>query len=138
MVAMKSFKVFGELVQILVHGEQTHNCSTTVIQISPPGGGPPPHQHLHEDETFVLLEGDYEMLLGDVWHKIHPGQAIHGPRNVTHTWRNVGQTTGKMLVFVAPAGMDHYLEAISKLSMPADVEQLMAISARYGISFPAN
>jgi hypothetical protein len=31
--------------------------------------------------------------------------------------------------------MEKYLEEISVLTMPRDVEQLMAISARYGIKF---
>jgi hypothetical protein len=40
-----------------------------------------------------------------------------------------------MLVFVTSAAMQEYLEEISVLTMPQDVEQLMAISARYGIMF---
>jgi hypothetical protein len=40
-----------------------------------------------------------------------------------------------MLIFVTPAGLENYLEEISVLSMPQDVEQVMAISARCGISF---
>jgi hypothetical protein len=48
----------------------------------------------------------------------------------------VGATPGKMLVFVTPSGMEKYLEEISSLSMPADLAKLLAISERYGISFP--
>lgn len=33
-----------------------------------------------------------------------------------------------MLVFVAPSGMEIYLEEISVLSMPQDMAQLLAIS----------
>ena len=39
-----------------------------------------------------------------------------------------------MLVFVTPAGMEKYLEEISVLTIPQDVEQLMASSVRYGIT----
>ena len=52
-----------------------------------------------------------------------------------HTFRNARTTTGKMLVFVTPAGMEKYQEEISVLTMPQDVEQWMAISAHYGIAF---
>lgn len=41
-----------------------------------------------------------------------------------------------MVIFVSPGGIDEYLEEISKLSMPQDGAQLIAISNRYGISFP--
>jgi hypothetical protein len=57
-------------------------------------------------------------------------------RGSVHTFRNVGTTTGKMLVFVAPSGMEKYLEEISALSMPEDMSRLLAISERYGIFFP--
>jgi hypothetical protein len=40
-----------------------------------------------------------------------------------------------MLVFIAPAGLEKYLEEISTLPMPADLPQLLAISERYGITF---
>jgi hypothetical protein len=56
-------------------------------------------------------------------------------RGGVHTFRNAGTTTGKMLVFVTPAGMEKYLDEISVLTIPQDVEQLMAISVRPGIAF---
>ncbi|MGO8718282.1 MAG: hypothetical protein ACLQMO_03560 [Acidobacteriaceae bacterium] len=40
-----------------------------------------------------------------------------------------------MIIFVAPAGMEKYLEEIFVLSMPQDMAQLLAISERYGITF---
>jgi hypothetical protein len=56
-------------------------------------------------------------------------------RGWVHAYRNAGTATGKMLVFVRPAGMEKYLEEISVLSMPQDMAQLLAISERYGIAF---
>jgi quercetin dioxygenase-like cupin family protein len=132
---VKTFKVFGEPVEVLVPGEMTGDLSTTLTQTSPPGGGPPPHTHIREDETFFVLEGEYEFLQGGEWRKIQPGRAIRAPRGEVHTFRNAGTTTGKMLVFAAPAGMEKYLEEISVLSMPQDMAQLLAIPERYGITF---
>lgn len=63
------------------------------------------------------------------------GQAVYAPRGAVHTFRNTGATLGRMLVFVAPAGMEKYLEEISVLSMPDDGAQLFAISEHYGITF---
>jgi quercetin dioxygenase-like cupin family protein len=133
--AVKSFKVFGELVEVLITGEMTGGKSTTLTQSSPPGGGPPPHQHTYEDETFFVIEGDYEFLKNGEWHKAARGQAVPAMRGSVHTFRNVGATTGKMLVFVAPSGFEKYLEEISPLSVPNDMGEVLAISARYGISF---
>lgn len=59
---IKTFKVFGEPVEVLIPGEMTGGSSITLTQVSPPGGGPPPHSHQNEDETFFVLEGQYEFL----------------------------------------------------------------------------
>ena len=136
MNALKTFKVFGEPVEVLIPGEATGGLSTTLTQTSPPGGGPPPHSHTHEDETFYVLEGEYEFLEDGQWHKAEQGRAVLAKRGSVHTFRNVGNSTGKMLVFLTPAGLEKYLEEISSLSMPHDAAQLMAISERYGTDFP--
>ena len=135
MSPIKSFKVFGEPVEVLVDGDMTDGLSATLLQTSPPGGGPPPHSHENEDETFFVLEGEFEFLENGKWNRISPGQAVYGPRGAVHTFRNIGATVGRMLVFVAPAGMEKYLEEVSALFMPEDAAQLFAISERYGITF---
>jgi hypothetical protein len=53
------------------------------------------------------------------------------------SFRNVGSTTGKVLVFIEQAGFEKYLEEISSLSMPEEISQLLAVSERYGISYPS-
>ena len=133
--AVKSFKVFGELIEILVSGDETGGLSTTLVQHSPPGGGPPPHSHKNEDETFFVLEGEYEFLQDGVWRRVPQDHAIFGKRGIFHGFRNIGATNGKVLVFVAPAGFERYLEEISFLSPSEDVSRIIAISDRYGITF---
>jgi hypothetical protein len=56
-------------------------------------------------------------------------------RGSVHTFRNVGASAGKLLVVTVPGGFEKYLEEISPLSLPQDMEQLIGISKRYGISF---
>lgn len=135
MGAIKTFKVFGEPVEVLVSGEMTGGLSATITQISPPGGGPPPHHHTHEDEVFLVIEGEYELLQEGVWKKVEMGRPIHGKRGSIHTFRNIGITDGKMLIFITPAGLEKYLEEISVLSIPQDMPRLLEISDRYGIVF---
>jgi quercetin dioxygenase-like cupin family protein len=132
---VKSFKVFGERVEILVTGEMTGGLSMTAIQTSPPGGGPPPHSHKNEDETFYVVEGEYELLRDGVWVKAGLGEAFHSKRGSIHTFRNAGTTTGKMLIFVAPAGLEKYLEKLSAFSVPDDMSEVLTLSEEYGITF---
>jgi quercetin dioxygenase-like cupin family protein len=135
MAPIKSFTVFGEPVEILTNTEMTGGRSCVLIQSSPPGGGPPPHSHQNEDETFFVLEGEYELLANGVWHKLMAGHAMHAMRGGVHTFRNVGTTLGKMLTVVVPAGLEKYLEEISPLSIPDGMPKVLEISKRYGITF---
>ena len=136
MNAIKSFPVLGDQVDMLVTQDMTGGASATLIQISAPGGGPPPHQHQNEDETFYVIEGEYELLIDGQWIKASAGDSFYRARGTVHTFRNCGATIGKMLVFVTPGKFQSYLEEISPLSVPDDMATLLEISSRYGISFP--
>jgi len=136
MTPLKSFPVLGDQVDILVSGDMTGGQSTTLLQTSLPGNGPPPHRHENEDETFVIIEGEYELLVDGEWVKGGPGDAFYRRRGTVHTFRNSGTTVGKILVFVQPGGFENYLEELSPLSVPADLPKLIEISNRYGLFFP--
>jgi quercetin dioxygenase-like cupin family protein len=135
MTPVKSFAVFGEPVEILIASDATGGRSATMTQSSAPGGGPPPHSHENEDETFFVLEGEYDVLLNGVSHKLLPGDAVHAMRGSIHTFRNVGGNVGKMLIHIVPGGLENYLEEISHFSVPEGMPQVLEISKRYGITF---
>jgi Cupin domain len=86
MPPIKTFKVFGEPVDVLVNAASSRGVCATTIQHVPPGGGPPPHSHLHEDETFYVLEGDFEFLREGEWHPLAVGETVFGGRRSIHTF----------------------------------------------------
>ena len=135
MASQRSFTVFGEPVEVLVTGDMTGGASATLTHLSPPGGGVPPHLHQNEDETFFVLEGEYEFLVNGEWVRRSSGDTLHAVRGSLHGFRNAGSTDGKLLVFVAPAGLENFLEEISTVSMPQEAPRLVAVADRYGISF---
>ena len=135
---MKSGKmvvVLGEKIEVVVPGEATNGASTMLVQTSPPGGGPPPHRHAKEDEYFSVLEGKFELLIEGEWTPVLKGETVFAPRNHWHTFRNAGETDGRIQIIVSPAGLEKYFEEISPLALPDDMQQLLEISARYGIEF---
>ena len=51
-----------------------------------PGGGPPPHLHTREDETFYVLEGEITFQMGGEKLAAGPGTFVHMPiGNRTHS-----------------------------------------------------
>jgi quercetin dioxygenase-like cupin family protein len=131
----KSFKVFGEAVDLLVDSAMSKSAAAALIQTCNPGGGPPPHRHTYEDETFTVLEGDFEFLQEGKWTPLSVGDVIFAPRGHIHTFRNAGTTVGRVLIFVSPSGLETYLQEIGPLSPATDMPKIIEISDRYGITF---
>ena len=87
---LKTFELLGETVEIVVTGAMTGKHGSMVIETSPPGGGPPPHVHSNEDETLIVLKGEFEVLFSEQWHKMRVGEVAFLPRGSVHTFRNGG------------------------------------------------
>ena len=60
----KKVNILGIPMVIRVHGSDTGGVVSAVESHDVPGGGPPPHIHHREDETFQVLEGEYEWTVG--------------------------------------------------------------------------
>ena len=58
-------QVFGEPIEILASSTATNHAFVIGLQTSPPGGGPPPHRHLGEDEIFTVVDGEFEIFRRD-------------------------------------------------------------------------
>ncbi len=126
-----------EIIEVLVSSRSTGNAFCVAVQTSPPGGGPPPHVHAREDELFHVLDGDFELFDGRAWTRIAKGEVRFKGRGQVHAFRNCGASPGRMMFITSPGGLDEYLEAISPLILPQDMERLNEISRMYGISYLA-
>ena len=138
----KALWVAGDLVTFKVVGEDTGGAYSLFEVESNPGGGPPPHVHRSEDEIFCVLEGEHEVSIGGRTARAGAGSIVYGPRNVSHAYKNVGETPGRILGFVAPAGLEKFFEevgeeATDESSPPPfgqkEVERLLAAAPKYGI-----
>jgi uncharacterized cupin superfamily protein len=135
MTPIKTFNVLGEKIEIMATTEGTKGSFCMLVQTSPPGGGPPPHVHEFEDEIFCVLEGEFEMFDGRQWNRAPLGEHVYTVRGQPHTFRNSGTADGRILCIAIDGRLDEYLEKISPLALPADMEELMSISKEYGIRF---
>jgi len=130
----------GDTYTVKLAGEQTGGAFSLSEALVPAGGGPPPHVHDQEDETFVVLEGE---LLLEVDGRALPapvGTVMHVPQGTRHSYVNVGGTTVRMLFLYTPAGMEGMFGEIgqpAQLGVPPppnsaeDVAKLAAVAAKY-------
>ena len=56
------------------------------------------------DEWFYFLEGEFVLEIGDERFRPKPGDSLFAPRKVPHVWAFVGETCGRFLASVMPAG----------------------------------
>jgi hypothetical protein len=81
---------FGEEVIVHLDGERTGGKLTMWTELTPPGGGPPPHYHVNEDETFHVIEGRVAFLMDGKWHEVGPAPPL--------SCREGSSTRSRMLV----------------------------------------
>ena len=134
---------FGGLATIKATGEQTGGRYSLVEILVPEGEGVL-HVHHFEDEGFYILEGEMTFYVGEQTIKAQPGSFLFGPKDVPHAF-NVDRGPARLLFVLSPAGLEGLIremgEPARSLSIPpqpdeppdeAEMEQMMAIAARYG------
>ena len=130
---------FGLDMKVLLTTEATGGAISVLMAWHKPGEGPPDHVHFNQEEMFFVLEGTYELTVDGQTATAGAGTIVFIPRNVVHRFKNVGDTTARLLDWSLPGGQDHYFKAIANLA-PDDGftgEKVMAISKKFDTNFPA-
>ena len=139
----KSLWVFGELLTYKTPSEQTGGAYSLFEVVTHPGGGPPLHVQHREDESFYVLEGEYEFLVEGRTINAGAGSLIYVPKGNLHAHKSVGEGIGRMLVSQTPGGLHErfFEEMKDRYPAPAsgdppDMERIARIAAEYGIEIP--
>ena len=133
----QSVNILGIPMLIRLHGRDTNGIVAVVESRDVPGGGPPPHIHRREDETFQILEGEYEFMVGGKTIHARPGVTIFAPRGIPHTYRYLGQTPGRLMCIITPSGFEGFFEEIGALTpqQQQDIPRVMEIAKKFGLEF---
>lgn len=96
-------------------------------------GGPPLHYHHAQDEWFCVMEGEFEVRIGDVTYRLGVGDSVFGPRGIPHAFANVTET-GRLMIMFSPAGsMEAFFREGSKHS-PLTPQQFATLSEAHGMT----
>ncbi len=80
---------------------------------------PPPHRHPTQTETFVVVDGPFELMVDGKWRTLATGETTSVPVGRVHTFRNSSGRTVVVHSTHAPAGrFEQFIEHVSKL-LPA-------------------
>jgi quercetin dioxygenase-like cupin family protein len=140
----RTVAVVGDVYRILAAGEDTDGKYALWEAIVPPGGGPPPHVHSREEEGFYLLEGEITLQVGDERIVARAGTFANMPVGTPHSFKNESGRPARMLLSVAPAGLEQMFfefgvplpEGATTALPPTEeeIEKLLAVAPRYGIA----
>jgi quercetin dioxygenase-like cupin family protein len=99
---------FGDVLTVLLGGDQTGGTLTVMSDVTPPGGGPPLHVHHGEDELFLVIEGQISYFVDGNWTEVGVGGAVYLPRGAVHTYKNVGTTPSRHWILTTPSGFETF------------------------------
>ena len=135
--------VVGDIYRFLALGEDTNGKYATWEALVPPGGGPPPHVHSREEEGFYVLEGEITFQFGVERFVAGTGTFANMPVGTPHSFKNEGSKPARMLISVAPAGLEQMFFEVgvpraegATTALPPtkeEVEKLLDVAPKYGI-----
>jgi len=139
----RTIAVVGDVYRFLATGDDTNGKYAIWEAIVPPGGGPPPHVHSREEEGFYILEGEITFTVNGEKIVATAGMFANVPVGTPHSFKNESDRPAKILISVAPAGLEQmFMEVGVPLTEGAttalpptkeEIEKLLTVAPRYGI-----
>lgn len=130
----RSFEAGGERVLIKVSSRDTNGAYSLMHWVVPPRSGNSSLGHVHGryEETFYILSGNLEFLLGQEIAPMAQGDFVRVPAGVRHGYQNRTDEPVEMLVGFTPGGLEElfykYRDS-SSLTLDAYVEEARRLHA---------
>ena len=105
----------GMLLTNLVAKQDTNQAFSLLEATLAPGNEPPPHVHSREDELFYVLEGDFDVYVGEEAFIVKTGECVFLPQFKPHAFV-IRSPRLRVLILYTPGGVE---EAFRRMSSPA-------------------
>jgi len=122
----------GNLTTNLAETKDTSGAFLLVEAMLAPGTEPPPHVHTREDEFFYVLEGEFDVYVGERVFNVKAGECVFMPRFSPHAFV-IRSPRLRLLALFTPAGLE---EVFRLWSTPAERLELPNGAMTYSTSDP--
>ena len=139
----RTIAVVCDVYRFLATGEDTNGKYALWEALVPPGGGPPPHVHSREEEGFYVLEGEITFTVNGERVVATKGMFANMPVGTQHSFKNESDKPARMLISVAPAGLEKMFFEVgvpltegATTALPPtkdEIEKLLAFAPKFGI-----
>ncbi|MGB1248748.1 MAG: cupin domain-containing protein, partial [Chitinophagales bacterium] len=92
----------NEFTGIVVGKEATNSEYVITDGIIAPNSFIPNHYHKWEDQTFHIIKGELEIVVGNEKMTVNSGDTIHCPRGIAHYMKNIGNENAKVISYIFP------------------------------------
>jgi mannose-6-phosphate isomerase-like protein (cupin superfamily) len=124
--------VLGDAYTIKAAADQTGGTLAVLEGSFRPGSGAPAHVHHQHEESFYVLTGEFLFRVGSQSVRAAAGTFVFAPRDVPHSFENVGSAPGRVLGIMTPAGFEQFFETLARLpACGVDPAEISAILAKY-------
>ena len=114
---------FNEHIKLGGPGGEPNDCKVSskdtdgamcVFEFTGISGGPP-HVHHNQDEWIYVVEGEFEIYVGNERFHLSAGESVFMPRKVKHRWSCLSDKPGKIINVYQPAGtMEEFFRKLGK------------------------
>jgi quercetin dioxygenase-like cupin family protein len=130
---------------VCLSGKDTGGAYCLLEASLAPGMGVPRHTHTREDESYFVLAGELEVIVGGRTFVLKPGDSLVAPRDIPHQLRNSGDVENHYLLIFWPSGFEGFLgatavpaldNAVAPTEPPAAaIRNVHELAGEYGILF---
>lgn len=126
----------GTLYRTILGTAETGGALSITYGEAGPFLGPPAHMHDHEDEIFIVLEGEMTFEVAGARFSRGPLGTAFVPRGTPHSFIT-GAHGARCLTVLTPGGFEGFFAEMARnqFQMPQEMAAVAEIAARYGSRF---
>jgi mannose-6-phosphate isomerase-like protein (cupin superfamily) len=126
-------RALGTVATIKIAAEATGGRLAVTEHEVPHDVGPPPHIHRDEDELLYVLEGTFDVVVGDASARSAPaGTCVLVAQGTVHTTRCTSER-GRLLSVYTPGGSEGFFREVGAIDQ-TDRDALLALADHWGMA----
>ena len=109
--------VIGNTIRVIIGGEQTADAYSVFELSVPLNVGPGVHIDKEWDEWWFVIEGTFAFTLNGERMELGAGGFAYGPKGIPHSFKNVREGTGKLVMVTMPSGLEKFFRNVHQASL---------------------
>jgi len=129
----KVLRVVGDTIRVLAGSADTEG-SYEIFEVTGPGeSGPPLHSHPWS-ESYIVLDGEVEVTVGDSTKTMTKGGFVNIPAEMPHTYKIVSDSA-RFNVITTPSGAGDFFEEMDRVTSGSmnDMEKVVQVAVSHGL-----